>query len=115
MHNIESVTLEQARAFLHKQEALVFDIREPDEHATGVAAGMRLLPMSQLQWRMADIPKDQTVLLICRTQVRSAKVAGFLRDNGWVDVRYVLDGMQGWAAQGLPLVPPASAVSAASV
>ena len=102
------VSLETARAELEAGRALVFDIREPHEHATGVAAGMRLLPMSQLGARLAEIPKDpaQPVLLICNTQNRSRAVWQALREQGYTNVRYVEGGMSEWARRGLPLVKP---------
>ena len=102
------VSLETARAELEAGRALVFDIREPHEHATGVAAGMRLLPMSQLGARLAEIPRDpaQPVLLICQTQNRSGKVAAALRERGYTHVRYVHGGMGGWAGKGWPMVAP---------
>ena len=54
------VSLETARAELEAGRALVFDIREPHEHATGVAAGMRLLPMSQLPLLLTNDIQLQT-------------------------------------------------------
>ena len=104
------VSLETARAELEAGRALVFDIREPHEHATGVAAGMRLLPMSQLEARLAEIPRDpaQPVLRICNTQNRSARVAALLHERGYANVRHVGSGMSGWAARGWPMVAPAS-------
>jgi rhodanese-related sulfurtransferase len=103
-----AVSLDEARAALSDGRTLVFDIREPDEHARGVAAGMRLLPMSQLGARLAEIPKDpaQPVLLICNTQNRSAKAAEALRERGYTNVRHVQGGMSGWIARGWPVEAP---------
>ncbi|MCK7501402.1 MAG: rhodanese-like domain-containing protein [Comamonadaceae bacterium] len=73
----EPLPLEAARDALARGDALVFDIREPAEHARGVAPGIRLLPMSRIDDRLSEIPKDpaQPVLLVCQTQNRSRAVA----------------------------------------
>jgi rhodanese-related sulfurtransferase len=52
-----SVTLEEARAALEAPSAVVIDIREPSEHATGVAKGARRIPMGQLGKRLDELPK----------------------------------------------------------
>ena len=85
------VSLDFARAELQAGRAIVIDIREPDEHATGVAAGARLLPMRQIAARLAEIPTDPLlpVLLICRTQNRSGATLKTLRANGYGHVCYV--------------------------
>lgn len=103
------VSLDEGRAILESRQALVFDIREPEEHATGVAAGALLLPMSQLNQRVGEIPLDpyQPVLLICNTQNRSAKVVEALREAGWSNVRHVHGGMSDWAKRGWPMIKPA--------
>ena len=103
-----SVSLEAAREALADGRTLVFDIREPQEHATGVAAGMKLLPMSQIGSRLGEIPKaaDQPVLLICNTQNRSRRVVEALSERGFTNVRYVMGGMSSWASKGWPLVAP---------
>ena len=104
----DAVSLDEARAQLDAGKAVVIDIREPDEHARGVAPGMRLLPMRQLSARLAEIPTDpaQPVLLICNTQNRSSAVLRALRERGYTHVRYVTDGMSEWARRGWPLVAP---------
>ena len=103
-----SVSLQVARDALQNATAVVIDIREPGEHATGVASGARLLPMSQLSKRISEIPKtaDQPVLLICNTQNRSARVAEQLRAAGYTHVSYVNGGMAQWAQQQWPMVKP---------
>jgi len=107
----DSVSLDEARRLHEAGEAVLIDIREPDEHATGVAAGARLLPMSQLNRRVGEIPAagDKPVLLICRTQNRSAATLRALRRHGYGHVRFVDGGMSQWARRGWPMVsPPAS-------
>jgi rhodanese-related sulfurtransferase len=104
------VSLEFARAEHEAGRVVLIDIREPAEHATGVAAGARLLPMQQLSRRLAEIPADpaQPVLLICNTQNRSRATLKALRERGYGHVRYVEGGMSEWARRGWPMVKPAS-------
>jgi rhodanese-related sulfurtransferase len=103
-------TLEDVRAALQSPGgALVIDVREPEEHAQGVAPGATLLPMRQVaaQWSRLVVDKNKPVLLVCRTQNRSSALAKALRDQGITNVRYVEGGMSEWARRGWPLVKPA--------
>jgi len=106
----DAVSLEVARAEHEAGRAILIDIREPEEHATGVAAGARLLPMRQLSRRIAEIPVDpaRQVLLICNTQNRSSATLRALRERGYPHVRYVNGGMSEWARRGWPMVKPQS-------
>lgn len=104
----DAVSLETARAEHAAGRAILIDIREPEEHATGVAPGARLLPMRQLSARLAEIPLDpkKPVLLICNTQNRSGATLRALRQRGYGHVRYVSGGMSEWTRRGWPLVKP---------
>lgn len=105
----DAVSLDSARAEFEAGRAVLIDIREPREHATGVAPGARLLPMAQIGSRLSEIPTDpqQPVLLICNTQNRSKATLKALRGKGYGHVRYVEGGMSEWARRGWPLVAPA--------
>ena len=104
------VSLDTARAEFEAGRAVLIDIREPAEHATGVAAGAQLLPMRQLGARLGEIPQDpaQPVLLICNTQNRSKATLKALRERGHGHGRYVSGGMSEWARRGWPMVKPAT-------
>lgn len=107
--NKDMVTLDQARAEHDAGKVVLIDIREPIEHAQGVAQGAKLLPMSQLRQRAGEIPTDPSkpVYLICNTQNRSASTLGALRQTGgFTHVRYVHGGMSEWAKRGWPMVKP---------
>jgi rhodanese-related sulfurtransferase len=103
-----SVALEAARIALQKSSQVVIDIREPDEHATGVAQGARLIPMSQLGKRLAELPPPgkETFLVICNTQNRSSRVVEQLRAAGYTNASYVQGGMSLWATRGWPIIKP---------
>jgi rhodanese-related sulfurtransferase len=57
------VSLDEARSLVGNSSVTVLDIREPDEHATGVAKGMKLIPMSTLESRLNELPK--ILILAC--------------------------------------------------
>ena len=103
-----SVTLEEARTALDKSSAIVIDIRETSEHATGVAKGARLIPMGQLGKRLNELPKpgEQPLLIICNTQNRSAKIVEQLQAAGFSNASYVQGGMSQWASRGWTMVKP---------
>lgn len=105
----DAVSLETARADLDAGRVVLIDVREPAEHASGVAAGARLLPMSQLSARVGEIPLDpkKPVYLICNTQNRSSATLRALRQRGYAHVRYVSGGMSEWTRRGWPTVKPA--------
>ena len=104
----DAVSLEAARAAHEAGRVVLIDIRESSEHATGVASGARLIPMSKLGQRLTEVPKDPSrpVLLICNTQNRSSATMRALRDNGFTHVRYVSGGLSEWARRGWPMVKP---------
>ena len=103
------VSLDEARSLVGSSSVTVLDIREPDEHATGVAKGMKLIPMSTLESRLNELPRNPNsrVLLICNTQNRSSAVAKELRSRGFTNVEYVRGGMSEWAKRGWTLESPA--------
>jgi len=104
----DSVSLDAARSEFEAGRAVLIDIREPQEHATGVARGAQLLPMRQIPARLAEIPTDpqQPVLLICNTQNRSMATLKVLREKGYAHVRYVEGGMSEWVRRGWSVVAP---------
>lgn len=106
------ISVPEAYERAQQQGVLMFDIREPQEHRAGVAANdkgeqlAKLLPMSELKTRVNEIPRDQPVLLICRTQNRSGATAEQLLKLGYTNITYVNGGMKEWQERKLPTVLP---------
>jgi rhodanese-related sulfurtransferase len=85
-------------------EAYLLDVREPDEWTTGHAPGAHHLPMMEVPARMAEVPTDAEVVVVCRSGGRSGQVVSYLMGNGWDNVRNLDGGMQSWAAAGREMV-----------
>lgn len=102
------VSLDDARLLLDSGSVTVIDIRERNEHATGIAKGMKLIPMSTLDTQLIELLKDpkQSVLLICNTQNRSKKVVLDFQSRGYSNVQYVIGGMSEWTKRGWALETP---------
>ncbi|HEY5352676.1 MAG TPA: rhodanese-like domain-containing protein [Streptosporangiaceae bacterium] len=95
----EETRLAQVPAAEVPADALLVDVREPDEWTAGHAPGAMHIPLGQLGARYTEIPHDGRVYLICRAGSRSSQAAHALAGAGW-DVVNVSDGMTGWAAAG---------------
>jgi rhodanese-related sulfurtransferase len=77
----------------------VYDVREKDEFVRGHVPGVRLLPMSEIEQRVAEIPTDVTVYFVCAVGARSGKVAEALRQQG-LDAVNVAGGTKAWMDAG---------------
>ncbi len=86
----------------HAAGGFVLDVREADEYAAGHVPGAVHIPMGELPNRVAELPADQRVLVICQSGGRSRAMVDFLQGEG-VDAINVSDGTAGWASRNWPL------------
>ena len=86
-------------ATLHAQSSVrLLDVREPWEHELVHVAGALHIPMGEIPARLADIPADQPLVVMCHHVMRSMQVAHFLLANGFKDVANLDGGIDAWAA-----------------
>ena len=69
------VTGPQAQALIGQlgEKLLVVDVRTPEEFAKGHIPNALLLPVSELEARLDEMPADRPILLICRTGRRATR------------------------------------------
>jgi rhodanese-related sulfurtransferase len=84
--------------------AYLLDVREGAEWAAGHAPDAHHLPMMEIPARLAEIPVDQDVVVVCRVGARSAQVVSYLRRLGRDNARNLDGGMMAWAQAGRPMV-----------
>lgn len=83
--------------------AVIVDVREQWEYQSGHAKGAKNIPLSQLGKRVAEVPRNREVLLICQSGNRSMTAANFLLKQGITQVINVKGGTTVWRMHGLPL------------
>lgn len=87
-----------------KDGAFLLDVRQPEEWAQAHIDGAVLIPLGELQSRLSEIPTDRDVLIICRSGNRSSQARDILRAAGFERTTSIVGGMNGWIADGLPVV-----------
>jgi rhodanese-related sulfurtransferase len=84
--------------------AVVIDVRPETEYAAGHLPFARSIPVAELKKRIAEIPKDKTVVAYCRGPfcLLAGEAVNILQDAGHHAVR-LDDGVAEWQARGLAI------------
>jgi rhodanese-related sulfurtransferase len=91
----------RAAQLLEQGEAVLLDVREPQEWAAGHAPQAEHLPLGLLT--PEAVPQDRPIIAVCRSGNRSGKAADALAAAG-VHVHNLAGGMKAWSQAGLPVV-----------
>lgn len=95
----------QATLLINREDALVVDVREPDEYVSGHVPDSRNIPLSRLDERIGELEKfkDAPVILICQTGARSGDARRKLEKKGFAKLHNLEGGIAAWRTAGLPL------------
>ena len=95
------VTVTEARQLVLAQPDRVrlLDVREPSELEICRIPGAAAIPMGEIPDRIADLSRDQHLLVFCHHGGRSLRVAQFLCAQGFTAVSNVTGGIDAWAEQ----------------
>jgi rhodanese-related sulfurtransferase len=94
---------ELSRKLKEQKKPVVLDVREAKEvQAEGIIAGSLHIPMTELQARLADVPREGEIVAVCKRGQRSWNVAQWLRQQGY-DASSLSGGLDAWLAAGLPV------------
>lgn len=104
IEGVKHIIPDDAMAALKSNEAVLIDVREENEVKLESIPIDNVLyhPMSVIMDRLANISKDQNIILICPGGVRSTKVANLLNMQGYPNVANLDGGFNVWKAKGLP-------------
>ena len=107
-------TAELARRLGEARPPVILDVRDADEFAgeLGHLDGARNIPLAELPARLAELGPDRNrpLALVCRTDMRSAKAARLLREEGFREIAVLRGGMLAWRQAE----PPAAAAAPAN-
>ncbi len=121
--NSDHKTLDNARQYcptltlrkVTEEGARLVDVREPSEIAALAfdVPGVIVMPLSELEQRFAELPRDQELILACAVGERSLKATYFLMYHGYDRVANMEYGLQKWVRKGFPVKGDASLAAAA--
>ena len=105
---VATVTVEEAAVWLQAGEAVLIDVREPDEFAAARIEGAIPAPLSQMPaaWEALNLPVDKKIIVQCLKGGRSHQVCAFVGPTGpdRQPLFNLTGGIQAWNAAGLPVV-----------
>jgi rhodanese-related sulfurtransferase len=86
------------------QPPLVLDVRENWELEAARLPGTVDIPMMEIPQRLAELPRDREIVVMCHGGVRSLKVAHFLAQNGFSRLANLTGGIHAWACEVDPTI-----------
>jgi rhodanese-related sulfurtransferase len=80
------------------------DVRETYEWEELHIPDATLIPLGELESRVNELPRDQEIVVVCRSGNRSLTGRDILINAGFEQVTSMAGGMNQWRAQGFPIV-----------
>jgi rhodanese-related sulfurtransferase len=94
------MTATEVNDLISNSDSLVkIDVREKVELAHGIMEGSIHMPMQEIpdQINTLEQHKNDTILIICRSGMRSHQVGQFMEQMGFTDIINLSGGMNAWA------------------
>ena len=97
----------QATQLINREDALVVDVRETPDFASGRILGAKSVPLARVE--SGDLPgelgkrKDKAVILYCERGETASKAVAALRKQGFEKAVSLSGGIAAWRQAGLPI------------
>jgi rhodanese-related sulfurtransferase len=96
--DVQAIGREELIARMSRGDAVLIDVRPPEEFAAGHIDGARSIPLDELERRLAELPADREIVAYCRgpfcayahqavRQLRAAGRRARRLDEGWPEWR----------------------------
>jgi rhodanese-related sulfurtransferase len=100
--SINEVAPQTVAKLLEKGEALLIDVREPNEFAAERIEGALLFPLSTFDPAQVPACHCREVIFHCGTGMRSRKALSLCQAAGLDVHSHMAGGLKAWRAAGLP-------------
>ena len=104
LHDLTPMSREEILNLARRGEVMVLDVRPETEYAAGHIPYAQSMPLSEVQKRLADLPRDKPVVAYCRGPfcLMAKEAVEYLNRQGYRAIR-LEDGVAEWRAHGLPV------------
>ena len=95
----------EAIQLINRRDAVVVDVREAGDYASGHIMNAKNIPEAQLGERLKELEKfkSRPIIINCNTGNRSAIASGVLRRGGFNEVFSLRGGVSAWRQANMPL------------
>ncbi|ACT47475.1 rhodanese-like domain-containing protein [Methylotenera mobilis] len=103
---VPNLNATEAVALINRNHALVVDVRDDAEFASGHIVDAKHIPLNQLESRLKELAKykDKPLLVNCQRGARAAKACEILRKAEFKQVHNLQGGLSAWIEAKLPVV-----------
>ncbi len=102
---LEITVVELKQRFDNGERPIVIDVRETYEYDIASMPFTKLIPMNEVHAHLDEIPRDQEVILHCRSGKRSQTVLEYLQTQGYTNLKNLKGGITAWSNEIDPSVP----------
>jgi len=100
-----SLSATGAVQLINRDKAVVIDVSEAEEFATGHVAGAKNLPLNQLEEKLPNAVKNKALplILVCPTGARASRAVAMAKKLGYEQAQCLAGGLKSWKEANLPI------------
>lgn len=98
VQGVKHVTTVELKEIIKERDKQLVDVRTPNEYKSHHISGFTNIPLNELRERAEkQLSKDQEVIVICQSGMRSQQASKVLKKLGYQHVTNVKGGMGAWS------------------
>lgn len=103
--NAGALSASGAVTLINREKAVVVDVSEADEFASGHVGGAKNVPFSELEGKLAAAVKNKALplILVCATGARANRAVAVAKKLGYDQAQALGGGLKAWKEANLPV------------
>ena len=103
--NAGALNANGAVQLINREKAVVVDVCEASEFATGHVTGAKNIPLDELEARLPGMVKNKAlpVILVCASGARSGRAVAIAKKLGYEQAQALGGGLKAWKEANLPV------------
>lgn len=90
---------------INREKAVVIDVSEAEEFATGHVGGAKNIPVNDIDTKLDKAVKNKALplILVCATGARASRVQAVAKKLGFDNTHVLAGGLKAWRDANLPI------------
>ncbi|MBA3770999.1 MAG: rhodanese-like domain-containing protein [Ramlibacter sp.] len=90
---------------INRERAVVVDVSETEEFASGHVGGAKSVPVGQLEQRLPEVVKNKALplILVCPNGARANRALSVAKKLGYEKAQVLAGGLKAWKEANLPV------------